>query len=100
MTHKLKTEMFSQKIEYSGGVFLWALTPLFSFVSFHLKVSLGSSLIEGASATRYLNPLLGKTELSIMSCSKHVSSSDYLPFTIEMSQEMHLKVFSMILQRS
>ena len=37
MTHKLKTEMFSKKIEYSGGVFLWPLTPLFSFVSFHLK---------------------------------------------------------------
>ena len=37
MTHKLKTEMFSQKIEYSGGVFFWSLTPLFSFVSFHLK---------------------------------------------------------------
>ena len=37
MTHKLKTEMFSQKIEYSGGVFFWPLTPLFSFVSFHLK---------------------------------------------------------------
>ena len=29
--------MFSQKIEYSGGVFFWPLTPLFSFVSFHLK---------------------------------------------------------------
>ena len=42
MTHKLKTEMFSQKIEYSGGVFLWALTPLFSFVSFHLKFVLYS----------------------------------------------------------
>ena len=38
MTHKLKTEMFSQKIEYSGGVFFWPLTPLFSFVSFHLNV--------------------------------------------------------------
>ena len=37
MTHKLKTEMFSQKIEYSGGVFVWPLTPLFSFVSFHLN---------------------------------------------------------------
>ena len=37
MTHKLKTEMFSQKIEYSGGVFFWPLTPLFSFISFHLK---------------------------------------------------------------
>ena len=37
MTHKLKTEMFSQKIEYSGGVFFWPPTPLFSFVSFHLN---------------------------------------------------------------
>ena len=40
MTHKLKTEMFSQKIEYSGGVCFWPLTPLFSFVSFHLKYHL------------------------------------------------------------
>ena len=37
MTHKLKTEKFSQKIEYSGGVFFWPLTPLFSFVIFHLN---------------------------------------------------------------
>ena len=37
MTHKLKTEMFSQRIEYSGGVFFWPLTPLFGFVSFHLN---------------------------------------------------------------
>ena len=37
MTHNLKTEMFSQKIEYSGGVFFWPLTPLFNFVSFHLN---------------------------------------------------------------
>ena len=37
MTHKLETEMFSQKIEYSGDVFFWPLTPLFSFVSFHLN---------------------------------------------------------------
>ena len=42
----------------------------------------------------YLNPLLSKTEFSIMSCRKHVSSSDYLPLTVEMSQEMNLKVFS------
>ena len=55
---------------------------------------------EGASATRYLNPLLGKIELSIMPCRKHVSSSDYLPLTIEMSQEMSLKAFPKILQRS
>ena len=48
-------------------------------------------IIEGASATRYLNALLGKIELSIMSCRKHVFSSDYLPLTIEMSQEMNLK---------
>ena len=49
------------------------------------------SVIEGASATRYLNPLLGKNELSIISCKKHVSSSDYLPLTIEIRQEMNLK---------
>ena len=58
------------------------------------------SKIEGASATRYLNPLFGKIELSIMSCRKHVSSSDYLPLTIERSQEMNLKVFLIILQKS
>ena len=57
-------------------------------------------LIEGASATRYVNPILGKIELSIMSCRKHVFSSDYLPLTMELSQEMNLKVFSKILQRS
>ena len=38
MTHKLKTETFSQKIEHSGGVNFLPLTPIFSFVSFHLKV--------------------------------------------------------------
>ena len=37
MTHKLKTETFSQKIECSGGVIVLPLTPLFSFVTFHLK---------------------------------------------------------------
>ena len=37
MTHKLKTETFSQKIEHSGGVILLPLTPLFSFVTFHLN---------------------------------------------------------------
>ena len=37
MTHKLKTETFSQKVEPSGGVILLPLTPLFSFVTFHLK---------------------------------------------------------------
>ena len=37
MTHKLETETFSQKIEHSGGVILLPLTPLFSFVTFHLK---------------------------------------------------------------
>ena len=37
MTQKLKTETFSQKIEYSGGVILLSVTPLFSFVTFHLK---------------------------------------------------------------
>ena len=33
MTHKLKTETFSQKIEHSSGVSFWPLTPLFSFVT-------------------------------------------------------------------
>ena len=28
MKHKLKTEMFSQKIEYSGGVFFLAPNPV------------------------------------------------------------------------
>ena len=37
MIHKLKTETFSQKIEHSGGVIVLPLTPLFSFVTFHLK---------------------------------------------------------------
>ena len=37
MTHKLKTQTFSQKIERSGGVILLPLTPLFSFVTFNLK---------------------------------------------------------------
>ena len=37
MTHKLKTETFSQIIEYSGGVIVVPLTPLFSFVTFHLN---------------------------------------------------------------
>ena len=41
MTHKFKTETFSQKIEYSGGVFFGTLTPLFSFVTFHLKRNWG-----------------------------------------------------------
>ena len=39
MTHKLKTETFSQKIEHSGGVIVLPLTPLFSFVTFYLKSS-------------------------------------------------------------
>ena len=47
MTHKLKTEMFSQKIEYSGGVFFWPLTPLFSFVSFHLKLAIAKPFMPG-----------------------------------------------------
>ena len=37
MTPKLKTETFSQKSERSGGVIVLPLTPLFSFVTFHLK---------------------------------------------------------------
>ena len=38
MTHKLKTETFSQQIEHSGGVILLPLTLLFSFVTIHLKL--------------------------------------------------------------
>ena len=37
MTHKLKTETFSQKIKHSDGAMCLPLTPLFSFVTFHLK---------------------------------------------------------------
>ena len=37
MTHKLKTETFSQKIENSGGVIVLPPAPLLSFVTFHLK---------------------------------------------------------------
>ena len=37
MTHNLKTETFSQKIERSGRVIVLPPTPLFSFVIFHLK---------------------------------------------------------------
>ena len=49
MTHKLKTEeFFLQKIEYSGDVLFWPLTPLFSFVSFHLKYRLLGSKLHGA----------------------------------------------------
>ena len=33
MTHKLKRETFSQKIEHSGGVILLPLTPLFKVQS-------------------------------------------------------------------
>ena len=47
MTHNLKTEMFSQKIEYSGGVFFGPLTPLFSFVSFHLKYMVYFAQVHG-----------------------------------------------------
>ena len=39
MTHKLKTETFSRKIERSGRVIVLPLTPLFSFVTFHLNVT-------------------------------------------------------------
>ena len=38
MTHKLKTETFSQKIEGSGDVIVLPLIPLFSFVTFHLNL--------------------------------------------------------------
>ena len=37
MTHKLKIETFSQQIEHSGGVIVLPMTPLFSFVTFHLN---------------------------------------------------------------
>ena len=37
MTHKLKTETFSHNIEHSGSVIVLPLTPLFSFVTFHLN---------------------------------------------------------------
>ena len=37
MTHKLKTETLSQKIEHSGGVMLLPLSLLFGFVTFHIK---------------------------------------------------------------
>ena len=37
MTHKLKTETFSRKIELSDGVIVLLLTPLFSFVTVHLN---------------------------------------------------------------
>ena len=37
MTHKRKTETFFQKIEHSGGVIVFPLTPLFSCVTFHLN---------------------------------------------------------------
>ena len=39
MTHKIKTETFSQKTEHSGGIILLPLTSLFSFVTFHLNVA-------------------------------------------------------------
>ena len=38
MTHKLKTETFSQKSEHSGGVIYLPLTPLFSFVTLKLFI--------------------------------------------------------------
>ena len=38
MTYKLETETFSQKIERSGGVIVLPLTPLVSFVTFHLSL--------------------------------------------------------------
>ena len=37
MTCKLVKETFSQKTEHFGGVIFVPLTPLFSFVTFHLK---------------------------------------------------------------
>ena len=83
---------------------LWCVeagcVPHIDYVHFdlYLKAICLVKLIE--IATRYLGPLLGKTELSIISYRKHVSSSGYLSLTIEIRQEMYLKVFSIILQRS
>ena len=37
MTPKPKTELFSQMIENFGSVIFVSLTPVFSFVTFHLK---------------------------------------------------------------
>ena len=45
MTHKLKTEAFSQTIERSDGVIVLPLTPLFSFVTFHLKDFVGLDIL-------------------------------------------------------
>ena len=48
MTHKLKTETLSQKIKHSGGVILLPLTPLFSFVTFHLKEEYGEKSLKSS----------------------------------------------------
>ena len=58
-----KTEKFSQKIEHSGGVIVLPLTPLFSFVTFHLNqlVSWLSFLMHGfitlSDTTSYDKPI-------------------------------------------
>ena len=75
MTHKLKTEMFSQKIEYSDGVFFWPLTPLFSFVSFHLKYIIWKFLEHNlTSETQLLAAILYRTALTEPRREKNLSS--------------------------
>ena len=60
MTHQLKTETFSQKIEHSGGVIVLPLTPLFSFVTFHLKF-----LIHLSRATKWTRPITDHSEVIV-----------------------------------
>ena len=50
MIHKLKTETFSEKIEHSVSVILLPLTPLFSFITFHLKEN--SLILRGVKEAR------------------------------------------------
>ena len=57
MTHTLKTEMFSQTTEHSGGVILLPLTPLFSFVTFHLK---------GNNSAKFLQSLICNAEKNLL----------------------------------
>ena len=45
MTHKVKKETFSQKIERSDGVIVLPLTPLFSFVFLHGIFTLSRQLL-------------------------------------------------------
>ena len=55
MTHKLKTETFSQMIEHFGGAIFLSLISLFSFVTFHLK-SGGMGGKTFFNCVLYLNP--------------------------------------------